>query len=123
MAGKKRPTLRADLLLISGLLLAAGLLFLAGALGGSPGRWAVVRQDGREIARYSLDQDGVYPLNGGTNLLVIQGGWAFVREASCPDKLCVRQGRIQKTGQSIVCLPNRLTVSIEGGDRDVELIS
>lgn len=123
MAGKKHPTLRADLLLIGGLLLVAGLLFLAGLQGGDPGRWVVVQQDGKEIARYALDQDGIYPLNGGTNLLVIQDGWAFIREASCPDKLCVRQGRIKKAGQSIVCLPNRLTVIIEGGDRDVDLVS
>ena len=39
-------------------------------------------------------------------------------EANCPDLLCVRQGKIRYTGQSIICLPNRLTVTVEGGESD-----
>ena len=44
-------------------------------------------------------------------------------EANCPDHICVRQGKIHYTGQVITCLPNRLTVTIEGGeDGGVDLI-
>ena len=46
---------------------------------------------------------------------MIEDGWAWLREANCPDKLCVRQGRVRYSGQVITCLPNRLTVTVEGG--------
>ena len=39
---------------------------------------------------------------------------AFLKEASCPDHLCINMGRIRKTGQSIICLPNKVTVEIRG---------
>jgi hypothetical protein len=35
----------------------------------------------------------------------------------------VQQGRVRYTGQAITCLPNRLTVTIEGGeDSGVDII-
>ena len=115
--------LRADLLLIGLLVLAAGLLYLFFGPGGDSGAWAVVRVDGEEEARYSLRENGIYPLNGGTNTLVIEDGAAWLCDADCPDKLCVRQGKIKYSGQCITCLPNRLTVTLEGAETCIELVS
>ena len=39
-------------------------------------------------------------------------------EANCHDQLCVKQGRINKVGQSIVCLPNRVVITVISGDKD-----
>ncbi len=33
----------------------------------------------------------------------------------CPDKICIKQGWINKEGESIVCLPNRVVLRLEGG--------
>ena len=110
-----------DLWLIGGLLLLAAALFLSSWLLGRPGAYAVVRVDGREVARYNLDQNGTYELNGGTNILVIEDGAARITEADCPDRLCVRQGWISKAGQAITCLPNRLTVTVYGPDDGVDV--
>lgn len=119
--GKRLPV---ELIIIAALLLAAigaGLWFF---LGRTPGAWAVVRVEGREVARYSLSQNGVYPLNGGTNVLTVEDGAASVTEADCPDKICVEQGRVRYTGQCITCLPNKLTVTLEGGGAPaVDLVS
>lgn len=119
--GKRLPV---ELIIIAALLLAAigaGLWFF---LGRTPGAWAVVRVEGREVARYSLSQNGVYPLNGGTNVLTVEDGAASVTEADCPDKICVEQGRVRYTGQCITCLPNKLTVTLEGGEAPaVDLVS
>ena len=63
-----------------------------------------------------LDKDTKYTIhgvNGGTNELVIADGQVWLEEASCPDKLCVHQGKIQYAGQSIICLPNKVSVTIE----------
>ena len=38
-----------------------------------------------------------------------------MERADCPDQVCVRQGAVRYNGESIVCLPHRLIVSIEGG--------
>lgn len=114
----------ADICLIAALLVLAGILYLALSSGRDAGAWAVVRVNGEEVARYSLAEDGTYPLNGGTNTLVIGGGEAWLTDADCPDKLCVRQGHIRYSGQCITCLPNKLTVTLEGGaDDGIDLVS
>ena len=110
--------LLADCCVILALLLLAGGLALALRLGREAGGVAVVRVDGQETERHALSVDGVFPLNGGSNVLVIENGEAFLSEANCPDLLCVKQGKIRYTGQTITCLPNRLTVTVEGGESD-----
>ena len=72
---------------------------------------------------YSLLINGEYFLNGGTNILVIENGEAYLSYANCPDHTCVRTGKIKYTGQSIVCLPNRLSVIVRSADREIDLIS
>ena len=114
-ADKKR---RADLIVIASLLLLALALYLIlGALR-TVGGEVVVRVDGVETERHALTENGTYPLNGGSNILVMGEGQAWLTEANCPDLLCVRQGKIRYAGQSIICLPNRLTVTVEGGESD-----
>ena len=114
-ADKKR---RADLIVIASLLLLALALYLILGAVRTVGGEVVVRVDGVETERHALTADGTYPLNGGSNILVIGEGQAWLSEANCPDLLCVRQGKIRYTGQSIICLPNRLTVTVEGGESD-----
>ena len=116
----KRKRLRMDSLLIALLLAATGLLYLVFGRTKETGQYAVVRVEGTIVARYSLDEDCVYPLNGGTNILAIQDGSAWMQEANCPDHICMLLGKINKTGQVITCLPNLLTVTVEGGEQLVD---
>ena len=120
---ENRKKLLFDAGLIAFFLLVALGLYLGSAAGRESGGWAVVRVDGEVTGRYSLSENGVFPLNGGSNILVIEDGQARLSDADCPDKLCVQQGRVRYTGQVITCLPNRLTVTIEGGeDSGVDII-
>lgn len=112
---------RADIILALALLVVALSVFLIITLTREDGVLVRVEIDGEEAATYSLSEDGEYPLNGGTNLLVIEDGKAHVREANCPDGLCVRQGRISRSGERIVCLPNRVVVEVVGGEADTDL--
>jgi len=41
------------------------------------------------------------------------GSIAFI-ESDCPDKICIRSGRLNKVGQSAACLPNKLLLKIVG---------
>lgn len=113
----------ADVCLIGLLLLIALVLLLVFFLRSGSGAWAVVRVNGEEVARYPLSENGTYPLNGGSNTLVIQDEQAWLCDANCPDKLCVKQGRISYSGQCITCLPNRLTVTLEGAKEGIDLVS
>ncbi|MBR7181782.1 MAG: NusG domain II-containing protein [Clostridia bacterium] len=112
-----------DLILI-GIVLAVILLsFLLITLLKKDGAYVIVRVNGEEVARYSLAEDGEYELNGGSNILRIEGGKAYLTEANCPDHLCINQGKIDQTGETITCLPNRLTVTVYGADdAEVEII-
>ena len=112
-----------DLSIVLGLLVLAGILFLALNLGRREGGVAVVRVNGVETERHLLAVDGTFPLNGGSNILVIENGRARLIDADCPDQLCVKQGWVHYSGQVITCLPNRLTVTVENGESDgVDLV-
>lgn len=63
----------------------------------------------KDKAKY-LDIDTQY----GFNKLQIEEGKVRVIDASCPDKLDVKQGFIKDVGEVIVCLPNRMVVEIKG---------
>ena len=113
-AEKKKYT--RDLILVGALLLVAMLLFFLVRNGQDSATGtdavAVVTVDGR----YPLNKSGTFPLNNGSNILVVENGEAWVSEANCPDKVCMGMGRISRNGEFIACLPNRLIVVVEGGE-------
>ena len=101
-----------DAILVLALLVAglsALLIFKSCAKEGSS---VTVAVGGEEIASYSLDIDARYELCGGTNILVVEGGEAYMESATCPDKICVNFGRVSRVGESIVCRPNDLIVTV-----------
>ena len=116
---------RGDILLIGGCFLAAlaccGLWLLLRKDGGA----VIVEQNGRETARYALSEDRTVRIEGqgGYNLLVIENGEVWLREADCPTQLCVKTGKIRYAGQSIVCLPHRLAVRIVGGASALDAVT
>ena len=78
------------------------------------GSEVVVRVDGEEYARLPLDKDTELLIESdrGSNLLVVKDGRAYISEATCPDLICVHTGYADEL-KSVVCLPNKVTVSIE----------
>ena len=114
-----------DIVLILVLLVVSGAAFALRELTAGHGAEAVVTVDGVETMRLPLAEDTEVLLGEGdaTNLLVIKDGRASVTEASCPDKVCVHTGEISRTGETIVCLPHKLVVSIEGSEQEVDAVS
>ena len=110
-----------DLILVGILLLAAFLLFFFTRRNQvretGTGASAVVTVDGEEIGRYYLNRDGTFSLNGGSNVLVVENGEAWVSEAIFTDKICMGMGKISRNGEFIACLPNRLIIVVEGGEQ------
>ena len=60
---------------------------------------------------------------GHTNVIVIEDGTVRMESSSCKNQICVDHGRISLIGDSIVCLPNRVVVEIEGKGGDADVIS
>ena len=111
-----------DFILIGAIIVIIAISIAVITLTKKDGAYVIVRVDGDQVAKYSLSVDGEYELNGGTNVLRIKDGMAYLTSASCPDHLCVKQGKIDQTGETITCLPNRLTVTVYGaGKSSVEL--
>ena len=52
------------------------------------------------------------------NVVVISGDTVSVTEASCKNQVCVKHGKISRSGESIVCLPNRLVIRIENSSEE-----
>lgn len=114
-----------DAVLIGGILLIAGILWFFLRPGRS-GAWVIVTVDGVETGRYSLHQDAAIVIDGDAgayNILTISGGTATVTEANCGDHTCVRTGSIAQEGETIVCLPHRLIISIAGGERAFDALT
>lgn len=105
------------------LILAAAALAAALTAGGvyhithqAPAVFAEVSSDGEVIERLDISKDQEITVSGneGTNRLVIEDGTIRCSDASCPDKLCVTQGKKSLNGDVIVCLPNKMIVTIIG---------
>ena len=121
---RKIKKYRLDILLISFLLVFSLSLLLILQRNREDGAVAVVEVDGITVGSYPLSVDGVFTLNGGTNVLIIEDGTARLVQSQCPDHTCELTGKIRYVGQTIVCLPNRLSVTVKGDAQDgVDLVS
>ena len=109
-----KKSLRFDVILIASLLIVSAVTVGIMLLTRKGGDYVIVEIAGERVGEYSLFANAEYELNGGTNILVIENGEAYLSYANCPDHTCVRTGRIKYTGQSIVCLPNKVTVTVKG---------
>jgi hypothetical protein len=79
---------------------------------------AVISVDGNEVDRLSLtgltETERTIQGNGYTLLVSLSSDGVRVAEADCPTQDCVHTGTITRGGQSIVCLPGRVIITLEG---------
>ena len=76
-----------------------------------------VTVDGKLYATFSLAQNITEDVCTGENnefhnLLIIQDGKAFIQSATCPDGICVSHAPVFRDGESIVCLPQKVVVTV-----------
>jgi hypothetical protein len=112
---------KADVVLIIGLCLFAVAFLFVFNLSGSKGGNAVIRRDGVLYKDVPLATDMVLDILSTESKLLntveIKDGKTRMVYAVCPDGLCLRQGHIRYTNETIVCLPNKVTVEIVGGEK------
>ncbi len=93
--------------------------------GAVTGSYITITVDGEKYGTYSLAKEQTIVVGEGEhqNIIEIRGGKAYMTAAGCPDQLCVNQNEICYDKQSIICLPNKVVVTVIGeDDADVDMI-
>ena len=106
---KDKTTLRDLILAVSIIVLAAGFYIGHRIVNQKPAVIVEVSVDGEVVEELDLSKNGEYVISGypnGTNTLIIEDGEAYISDATCPDRICIHQGKINQSGEMIVCLPN-----------------
>ena len=113
---------KTDQYLIAGLLLVAVTLFVGIRLYGkmtTTEAVAVVTVDGKEYGRYPLEKnhtETIHLSDGSYNTFEVKDGYVSMTDASCPDQICVNHSRISKKNETIVCLPDKVVITVENGE-------
>ena len=108
---------RNDVIFIVALLLVVAALGLCFYLFRGEGDKVVVTVDGKEFGTYSLAEDVRVEIRTGAqneevNVLVIRDGQAYMENATCPDGICADHKPISREGESIVCLPHKVVITV-----------
>ena len=108
----KKKSRNTIFLFIIFILFAIGAMFFLWGQLQEKGAIAVVTVNGEEHYRCSLFIEMEIAIDD-TNTLVIKKGAADMISADCPDQICVKHTPISKAGETIICLPNKVVVTIE----------
>ncbi|MBE6598266.1 MAG: NusG domain II-containing protein [Ruminococcaceae bacterium] len=109
----------ADILLIAGIMLAAVLLILP--RDGSPGDSFTVMCENGET-KYPLHVNNRFTVtsSGVTLTVVSENGRVWVESSDCGDGICKKTGAVSKSGEAIICLPAKVSVTVDGKEASDE---
>ena len=92
-------------------------------------RTVVIAQRGQEVCRQDInipgfDKERVVALDDGVYHLTVRinDGGVYVSDSDCPGQDCVHTGVIRQAGQSIVCLPAQVVISIVSTSSAVDAV-
>ncbi|MCI8981890.1 MAG: NusG domain II-containing protein [Hungatella sp.] len=114
---KDKQAVRDLILALAIVIVASGLYIGNRIMNRKPAVIVEVSVDGVVVEELDLSKDGEFVIqghNGGTNTLVLENGQAHIADATCPDKVCIHQGTISRSGEMIICLPNLMIAKIVG---------
>ncbi len=114
-----------DLVLI-GFILLISLLWLAHDLTGSRESSLVRIYSGRELFReLPLAEDTEIQVPGplGRSVVKIRSGKVFMESSPCTNKVCIHMGRISRSGESILCIPNQISVTVQSSHTDTDAVT
>lgn len=107
-----------NIILFGGVLLLIGVaFFVRGVLySGQEAHIEIVCEN--EVC-YTFDMDETKTIrvehpDGSYNVVCIEHGTVRVEDADCDNHDCIKQGRISKVGQSVICLPHQMVIRIVG---------
>lgn len=121
----KRNLIIGDVIFIAVIALfciaAAFFIYSGGGSGSAENQEVCVRINGDVYKRFSLDEEVEEYIADTGMKLVVSGGKAYISESGCADQICVNTSAItvgSPYGKSIVCIPNKVTVTKESAEAD-----
>ena len=102
---------KSDIILFFSVVLVGLAIFAINKLTAVTGDTVIVTLNGEIFGEYPLYKDAKINVND-TNTIKIENGYVYMENASCPDHLCVHQGKAKDSSKKIVCLPNKVTVEV-----------
>ena len=118
---------KGDFAIIILVLALAAAVFAPFALAPSRSLTCEIEQDGELVKRVRLGAGyhDTVTIHGQTvtNVIQIEEDCVYFAEYDCPDKVCVRSGKLTRAGQIAVCLPNRVIVRLVGAQSDIDAIA
>ena len=99
------------------------MLFVIKPLVSEDGNRFQILVDGEVYGEYSLEEDisiDVVVNDRIINTVEVSDGEVYMSDASCPDKLCVKEGHISHKNESIICLPNKVVIEVTQSDEESE---
>lgn len=106
---------RNDILLVLTVLAAAGFIFLFQFFSNQDSDKVTIQIDGEVYGSYDLHTDRTVQC-GNTNTIKIKNGEVTMEWADCPDQICVHHIPVSKNGESIICLPNHVVITVESSE-------
>ena len=117
---RKADIILAILLIITGLIVS----YLFASDNGS-GDTVRITIDGQPYASYALSEDKTIEINENNNInkITIKDSSVSMTFSDCPNQDCVQHSAISRTSESIVCLPHKIIVEIDGTDPAFDAIA
>lgn len=116
---------KADIVLFIVLVIAGIIMAVFSLSGATDGAIVKVSVNGSEYGSYSLAENQTIEIkeNGHINKIIIKDGFASMDYSDCKNQICVRDGKISKSNQTLVCLPNKVMVEITGGEEEFDAVA
>ena len=95
----------------------SGIFFLQRKFAEEKNLHAEIMQDGRIVRTIELKKGESYdiPIKAdGFNLISVRDGSISITSSDCRNEDCMKMGTISHGGESIICLPNRLSIRRSG---------
>lgn len=117
----KNKRLRNDIILICSVIVFTLIILVAITLINKTGSEVIIEQNSKQVAVLDLNKDQEYNLYNGDkicNTVVIKNGEAYMIYTDCKDKICVNHNKISKNNESIICLPNKIIVTVTNSNNN-----
>ncbi len=114
-----------DLILIASILVIA-VLWWVHDLSGSREASLVRIYSGQGLFReIPLAEDAEVQVPGplGMSIVEIRSGKVFMESSPCMNKVCIHMGRISRSAESILCIPNKVSVTIRSFHTDTDTVT
>jgi hypothetical protein len=89
------------------------------------GEYLKIHMGKKEIGSFSLNQNMTKVIEGpiGKTEVIIDSGKVRISKSPCTKKYCIHHGWIKKLNQTIVCVPNQISISIIGNQSDYDSLN